>query len=288
MTDQLEFDWPGMPPATPQAFQEPARAQTPSPPPQRKIDYQAMHGRLELERELRTNSGIHFDLRITNNVSSLMSWRPGRNGNPAQFKLHHMFLQAESDVREALAQWVRQPRSKTAGALINRFIRKHMHLIEKKPAVLEDIRTEGQFHDLAALFQEVNREHFEDKVDTPIAWGRMATFSRQRSIQFGSYLPGQHLIRIHPLLDQEFVPKYFVRYIVFHEMLHAVLGIEENEQGRRSVHSPEFRRLEKAYPDYARATAWANDKAHFRRLLRPPDGLDRVRRILGIRKRRLP
>lgn len=288
MTDQLEFDCPGMAPATPPASRESPLAQAPSPPSRQRIDYQAMPERVDLERELRANSGKHFDLRITNNVSSLMAWHPGRNGDPPQFKLHHMFLKAETEVREALAQWVRQPRSKAAGTLINRFIRQHMHLIETKPTVIADIRTEGQFHDLATLYQEVNRDYFDGKVDAPITWGRIGAFSRRRSIQFGSYLPGQHLIRIHPLLDQEFVPKYFVRYIVFHEMLHAVLGIEENEQGRRSIHSPEFRWREKAYPDYARATAWANDKAHFRRLLRPPDALERIRRMLGNPKRRNP
>jgi len=275
MTDQLEFDWPG----------------TAAPTPPKRTDYQAMPERRKLEQELRTNSGKHFDLRITNNVSSLMSWRPGRNGDPPQFKLHHMFLRAEPGVREALSQWIRQPRAKASGSVINRFIRQHMHLIETKQPQAPSIRTQGRFHDLAAVYAEVNRAHFGGKVDAPITWGRMAASTRRRSIQFGSYTHGQRVIRIHPLLDQEFVPAYFVRYIVFHEMLHAVMGIGEDDRGRRSIHSPEFRRREKAYPDYERAKAWADDKAHFRQLLLPlrnPGLLEKILGFLGIQGREKP
>ena len=94
------------------------------------------------------------------------------------------------------------------------------------------------------------------------------TRRRRRSIRFGSYSPGPRLIRIHPLLDQDFVPRYFVRYIVFHEMLHAHLGLVESPSGRTLSHTHEFNQIERAYPDFHRAEAWQRNSANLRKLLR--------------------
>jgi hypothetical protein len=44
-------------------------------------------------------------------------------------------------------------------------------------------------------------------------------------------------------------------YIVYHEMLHADLGIEHNG-GRHSYHSREFKRREKLFKHYERSLAW--------------------------------
>ena len=64
------------------------------------------------------------------------------------------------------------------------------------------------------------------------------------------------------------MPDFFVRYIVFHEMLHAELGIETSPTGRRCIHSRAFNRRERQYADYARASAWDKQPANLRRLLR--------------------
>jgi hypothetical protein len=71
------------------------------------------------------------------------------------------------------------------------------------------------------------------------------------------------------LLDQDFVPRFFVRYIVFHEMLHAFVGISRTPTGRRQVHSGTFKRLEKSYPEYEKAVAWQAVKKNLKRLLNP-------------------
>ena len=57
------------------------------------------------------------------------------------------------------------------------------------------------------------------------------------------------IIRIHPILDDKRVPREFVQYIVFHELLHAVVpGTVINN--RRYDHPPEFRKIEKSFPKY--------------------------------------
>jgi hypothetical protein len=78
-------------------------------------------------------------------------------------------------------------------------------------------------------------------------------------------LPGEKLIRIHPALDQVFVPRYFVEFIVYHELLHHVIP-PVRVNGRYQIHSPAFRQREREFPAYAEAMAWRQQS--LRRLLR--------------------
>ena len=60
------------------------------------------------------------------------------------------------------------------------------------------------------------------------------------------------MIRINPALDQPFVPSWFVRYVLYHEMLHVKHPIRRARCGLQS-HSAEFWREEQQFRDYARA-----------------------------------
>ncbi len=178
-----------------------------------------------------------------------------------------MFLSADTSILDALAHWILHPRSERQGAIIDAFIRQHRDEIGTRPNAAAKLEPKGKHFDLRVLLDEVNRAWFDGAVDAAITWGRLNPVARQRSIRFGSYWERDNLIRIHPLLDQDFVPEFFVRYIVFHEMLHAALAKESPRgDGRRIVHGAEFRRREQAYPDYERATAW--ETSNLKRLLR--------------------
>jgi predicted metal-dependent hydrolase len=223
-----------------------------------------------LRAALEARSGLRLDLTITDNTGRMLSVR--RRGNVAQVRLHHMFLRADEEVVGALAEWARSPGKEDSGELLNAFIRRNRHLVQPKAPRAEQLYTKGRFFDLAAIYDEVNRAQFEGAVDARISWGRRPTQrparARRRSIRFGSYAAAANLIRIHPALDRDFVPYYAVRYIVYHEMLHAHLGIEESENGRRRIHTPEFRAIERRYPEYRRASAWLEHPANLGRLLR--------------------
>lgn len=218
---------------------------------------------------LRSLCTVPLDFRLTDNSSTMMTYVPPRRGLPAQLRAHRMFISASPEILDALAQWAMGRRSRSVCKLLDTFVRANHHLIRRRAPAPDQIVTAGTYHDLRPHFDELNAEHFGDKIDAPITWGRFPAPRRQRSIRLGSYAPDAHIIRIHPYLDQAFVPAFFVRYIVFHEMLHAELGIEVSETGRRCIHTREFNARERAYPDYARAVAWNEDAANLRRLLRP-------------------
>lgn len=226
-------------------------------------------GVTELEAELRAQTGIRVGITVTDNKTRMVSVKRFPRQNSIRLRIHRMFLSAPPEVVDALGAWVQHPHSNgsQAGAVIDAFIKANRHCIRrrKKHTVQADGR--GECYDLHALFDEVNAAEFEGAVDATIGWGRMAPNRRRRSIRFGSYFPEEHHIRIHPLLDQPDVPRFFVRYIVFHEMLHAYLGIEESEGGRRRIHSLAFRQREQRYPDYERAEAWIRDRRNLSALL---------------------
>ena len=66
------------------------------------------------------------------------------------------------------------------------------------------------------------------------------------------------------------VPRWFVRFVLFHELLHAALGAERDSAGRRLHHGPRFRAIERAHPDHERALRW--ERRHLGALLRSARG----------------
>jgi len=60
------------------------------------------------------------------------------------------------------------------------------------------------------------------------------------------------------------VPRFFVEYIVYHEMLHHVVQMPVLD-GRRCMHGPEFKARERCFARYAEAIAW--EREHLDRLL---------------------
>jgi hypothetical protein len=193
---------------------------------------------------------------VHDNRSTMVSFR--RVGGLLHYRVHHMFLDAPREVVGALAAFAGPGRSmaarrRGAGERIDAYVREHRARIgEPRPARLEP---RGRVHDLQDIFDRLNAEHFERRVEARIGWGPNRGGRRRRTIKTGVYVQDARLIRIHPALDRPEVPEMYVATVVFHEMLHQVVpAVERN--GRRVVHGLDFRRRERAYPDYRRAKAW--------------------------------
>lgn len=213
-----------------------------------------------LQRRLR--SRVHQPLRIevTDNVHTMLSF--SRKEGVLVVRLHHMFLAAPETIVEALARYIRGG-DPAASSMLDRFIQRHRRLIRRVPAHVRRqrvrIRPKGRHHDLQSIFEELNERFFGGAVACAITWGPAPRASLPRkSIKLGSYSADARLVRIHPALDQRVVPRFFVAWIVFHEMLHHRHGISRRG-GKRCVHTPAFCADERAYPDYERARAWERE-----------------------------
>jgi hypothetical protein len=207
--------------------------------------------------------GKVLNLRLTENRYTIVSVQRGRECY--RVRVHRMFAGAEPRLVHALARYVVH-NDQRASALLSEFIECHQDRIRHRPqrARRVALRTRGRVHDLAAVFDRLNARYFDGKLDLRITWGTARRRQPQRSIKVGTYLVEDRLIRVHPVLDQELVPRYFLDWIVFHEMLHGKHAIHR-VGGRRCFHPPEFSREEKQFPEYGRARLW--EKANLDRLL---------------------
>lgn len=199
---------------------------------------------------------------FTSNRSTMMSWRE-RNG-ALILRLHQIFLQASIGEMSAVVEYIRD-NDRDAAKLIDIFIAAHSHFA---PVPVVAVKEVGEVHHLGRLFEQVNRLYFHTASTSKITWGASGSRTRRRSIQLGCYVPNLQLIRIHPCLDQSFVPDYYISGVIFHEMLHEVFGTEHSAtgSGRRSVHPPAFCALEETFPDFERCKQW--EQNNLARLLR--------------------
>ena len=163
----------------------------------------------------------------------------------AAVRLSRAFLSAPPDVLDSLSVFLHK-RSKSSWSKVTSFIHTLAPARGESPTVLRAAR--GRVHDLDAIQDAVKRRYFNGRVQCAIRWGRLtAPRARRRSIRFGSYDRTRNLISVNPRLDDARVPREFVEYIVFHEMLHAVAPSVRREDSW-SHHHASFRALEKSYP----------------------------------------
>ncbi len=205
--------------------------------------------------------GKPVHLTLTANRSTMLSYR--EQGDGLHLRLHEFFAAATPKVLWALAALLASEDLEAVG-VVDRFINDQCArlIVEPRP-----VQPQGRFHDLGEILDEVNTCFFHNECGVRITWGQAGSRRYRRSIQLGSYVSQEKLIRIHPCLDQAWVPRQYVAWIVFHETLHEVMGTRASATGnRRSLHPPEFSALEETFPNYRECKQWENDNLY--RLLR--------------------
>jgi predicted metal-dependent hydrolase len=225
----------------------------------------------ELERALRARVGLPLRLTITDNRRTMLSLKRRHGTEGVEVRLHHMFLHGDPSLWSALSDYLFDG-ERSAAQIIGRYIERHRERIRRELRRPIALYTTGVHHDLAEIYAAVNRQYFADRVEAHITWGRDPAKRKQRSrrsIKLGSYTSRDRLIRVHPALDASFVPRFFIEYIVYHEMLHHVLP-PKLQSGRRELHGPTFKAREREFHHYDAALRW--EREHLDRLLRqrPP------------------
>lgn len=226
-----------------------------------EADWQALL-ELRLERPVRVRYG-----RARRQVV-----RVERRGRSSVLHLSEFFRAAPDEVREALVAWMRSGhRARRATRTLDEWIDENVRrLAEAEPRAVRLV-PRGRAHDLAeiaadVLARDLAADFGQARAAPSIGWGRAKGSRSRRSLRLGSYDAIDRAVRIHPVLDSPHVERWFVRYVVHHELLHAVLDTTRDGKGRRVHHGPEFRRRERAYGDTERALGW--EKLHIRALIR--------------------
>ncbi len=113
-------------------------------------------------------------------------------------------------------------------------------------------------HDLDAILADVSR-HFDRLPPVHVAWvepGKARPEYWCAADDWGCHVRenGAHFIGLAPELKR--APRYVVRYMLAHELLHIALP----PRGR-CAHHRAFRIAERLWPDFERANAWLDSHA---------------------------
>ncbi|MBA3394490.1 MAG: hypothetical protein H0T89_17730 [Deltaproteobacteria bacterium] len=224
----------------------------------KRISQEILDAQDSLERRIRAHlQRGRVQVTLTDNRYTMISVRRVAKERRYEVRLHHMFADADPLITRALARYIAD-NDADASRVLGDFIDDNSGHVRgrsrRTPTTV--IFTAGEHHDLRAIYDDLNARYFENKIDAAITWGaRCGRPRRRNSIKMGSYSVEDRLIRIHRSLDREFIPRYFVAWIVFHEMLHQVHDIRV-KNGRREFHSKEFMADEAQFEQYDEAKRW--------------------------------
>lgn len=218
-------------------------------------------------------------LALTDNRSTALTAR--RRGDRIHLRIHRGFLEAPDEVLAAVATFVLGRSGEPRARLALHLIREHFSRVRQDARSIRLVRNRmrpvGRTHDLREVRDALLERYFRDRAGrlalpkVPITWGNAAAAESARqarnrrrgtySIKLGSYSFEDRVIRVHPALDSPSVPRYVLESVVYHELLHAdIPPVLQN--GRRLVHTAEFRRRERRFREYARAERWIAEHLH--------------------------
>jgi hypothetical protein len=167
---------------------------------------------------------------------------------------------APSPVQEALAhilvaKLIRRQPDRNQVALYRRYlnradVRSGLHRARQERGRKLLRAAKGHHFDLSLLFDELNLAHFEGLMPRPqLGWSVRASRTA-----LGHYDPSHNTIVVSSALDALDAPPVAVRFVLFHEMLH-MRHPTQYRPTRRCVHTPEFKRAERGFPQYKQAKA---------------------------------
>jgi len=191
---------------------------------------------------------------ITDNSTVMLSAK--KDGKTVLVRLHRIFLSAGIDVLDEIADFIKNKKKKTPH--ITSFIKQNIHRLKKRPPRRVAVQPRGRYYNLLDIYNLINREYFDRRVLAAITWGTKSSRRAAKKRTLGSYSKQNNTIRINPILDTKKVPRYFLEFIVYHEMLHADMRVE-TRTGKRLLHSSKFKRREKLFKHYNRASAWEKE-----------------------------
>jgi hypothetical protein len=135
---------------------------------------------------------------------------------------------------------------------LNTFEEKSSYKNEADPKIpFHSNISNGRYFDLEKMFNKLNSKYFTNSLNRPsIKWSRRA--NRRRLGHFDSR---RQEITINRLLDNPDIPHFVVEGILYHELLHIVHPIQNNN-GRRVIHGRKFKIDEQKYENHRILQNW--------------------------------
>ncbi|MCX7705347.1 MAG: SprT-like domain-containing protein [bacterium] len=206
-------------------------------------------------RALREKINSDFRIEISHDPKILLQIN-NKHERDKTIKIHSCFINAPQNIIEAIARIILGKKKRYDRKKLIKYARETI-----SSQVVKNLKIDcrGKFHNLKEIFDSLNREYFRNSISSKITYGKNFVGKRSRSIVFGNYVTDRNLIRINRALDNQEVPEFFVRYIVFHEMLHAHMYLSGTNCAK---HSKRFKKKERIFPELRLAEKWKKENLH--------------------------
>ena len=187
------------------------------------------------------------------NIAGL--YRSRRAGNTVNFVICEGYINASDEILAALVKNALLGKSPETTKIIRDFgsSEECSEILLELDLIAEAIAENpiGKYYNLEQLFEQVQKEYFSSAITRPrLAWSQIHTYRK-----FGHYEPAKDRIVISLTLDDARIPEYVTEFVLYHEVLHKYHGATW-KNGKRMVHTPEFRRDERKFKWYDEASQW--------------------------------
>ena len=205
--------------------------------------------------------GPGFNVVFTNSRRTIVS--VDSRTRPATAKVSSIFTMADTMIIQELCRFIKGG-AKSLPPAVKAFIHERPPIRIAGNLKGKRRKTKGKIYDLKGLMQKVDEEYFKGSLQASITWGRNppqpdGKKKRKRSIRYGSYDHDLDLVTIHPALDDNRIPESFVRFVIYHEMLHKVVRPEVTSEGAVRFHNKLFRLKERQFFGYKEVRAWEKE-----------------------------
>jgi hypothetical protein len=209
----------------------------------------------ELGHRLALSQDYMVEVRLNNNRNTFINVLES-SAHLIRVSLHQMFLKAPENVMQAVAKFIR---GKIALPLpVRSYIQENLHTLDTTQHLGRiKLETVGRTYDLQKIYREVNAQYFNNTLDLHITWYGDPVKRPRSQMTFGLFDPVLKLIKIHRLLDSETVPNFFIAFVIYHEMLHAIHPPYVDEKNTLRIHNLEFKTQEKCFQQHTEAMTWA-------------------------------
>ncbi|NLL13056.1 MAG: hypothetical protein GX267_06615 [Fibrobacter sp.] len=116
-------------------------------------------------------------------------------------------------------------------------------------------QTKGVCYDLREVFVSLNNTYFKNKVEAFLRWGSPCSLTSYQTVRMAKDGKPVNLITIAGVYNHPDVPKFALDAVMYHEMLHIVVP-PYKKNGRRVIHSPEFKRMERQFAFFEQWCEW--------------------------------
>lgn len=174
---------------------------------------------------------------------------------------------APSEIKTSLVEWSLLPKS-----LRNTSVKQQRITLENKIksyigslsanvycSALDTSRlekqTKGVCYDLREVFVSLNNTYFQNKVEASLRWGSPCSLTSYQTVRMAKDGKPVNLITIAGVYNHPDVPKFALDAVMYHEMLHIVVP-PYKKNGRRVIHSPEFKRMERQFAFFEQWCEW--------------------------------